>query len=104
MFGKKHEILDFFYFLFWSMFFMRFGIYVQEFFKFFIKDDFFICKNAIKNNLHPIVTQILKFWILWVVIYPELRIEILRSMEKELFQSDLPFLSYGQKTTTFSDF
>ena len=38
---------------------------------------------------------------MWVVIYPELCIEILRPMEKDLAQSDLPFLSYGQKTAIF---
>ena len=38
---------------------------------------------------------------MWVIIYPQLRIEILRPMEKVLAQSDLPFLSYGQKTAIF---
>ena len=38
-----------------------------------------------------------------VVIHPELRIKILRPMEKELAQSDLPVLSYGQKTENFWD-
>ena len=43
----------------------------------------------------------MQFLFLWVVIYPELRIEILRPMEKELAQSDFPFLSYSQKTAIF---
>ena len=36
-----------------------------------------------------------------VVIHPELRIKILRPMEKDLAQSDLAVLSYGQKTAIF---
>ena len=38
---------------------------------------------------------------MWVIIYPELRMEILRPMEKELAQSNMPFLSYSQKTAFF---
>ena len=36
-----------------------------------------------------------------VAIHPELYFEILRSMVKKKLKSDLPFLSYGQKTTIF---
>ena len=89
----------FFIFYLGQYFFICFGIYVQEFFEFFKNDDFWLCKNAIENWVYLIVTQILKFWFFWVVIHPELRIEILRPMEKEFAQLDLPFLSYGQKTS-----
>ena len=43
----------------------------------------------------------MKFWILRVVIYPEIHIEIIRLMVKELAQFDLAFLSYSQKTVIF---
>ena len=33
-----------------------------------------------------------------------MHIEILRPMVKELAQSDLPFLSYGQKTVVFEEY
>ena len=36
-----------------------------------------------------------------VAIHPELYFEILRPMVKKVAQSDLPFLSYGQKTAIF---
>ena len=36
-----------------------------------------------------------------VAIHPELYFEILRPMVKKKAQSDLPFLSYGQKTAIF---
>ena len=57
--------------------------------------------GALENWAYPIETQILKFWFLWVFIHPELRIKILRPVEKDLAQSDLPVLSYGQKTANF---
>ena len=36
-----------------------------------------------------------------VAIHPELYFEILRPMVKKKLKSDLPFLSYGQKTAIF---
>ena len=66
-----------------------------------ILTPFFLVGNCFKVCLCPIETQILKFWFVLVVIHPELRIKILRPMEKELAQSDLPVLSYGQKTANF---
>ena len=36
-----------------------------------------------------------------VAIHPELYFEILRPMVKKVAQSNLPFLSYGQKTAIF---
>ena len=36
-----------------------------------------------------------------VAIHPELYFEILRPMVKKKLTSDLPFLSYGQKTAIF---
>ena len=36
-----------------------------------------------------------------VAIHQQLYFEILRTMVKKLAQSDLPFLSYGQKTAIF---
>ena len=44
------------------MFFICVCIYVEEFFEFFKKDDFWLCKNAIENWVYLIVTHILKFW------------------------------------------
>ena len=69
---------------------------MKELFEFFKKIDFYLPKNAIENLVYPILNQILKFLFLWVVIHPELCIEILRPMVKDLAQLDLPFLSYGQ--------
>ena len=97
-FGEEHEI----WFLFWSMFF--FCVLVNMFRNFFnlkTKNDFWLWRNAIENWVYPIVTKIRKYWFLWVVIYPELHIEILKPMEKELAQSDIPFLSYGQTIAMF---
>ena len=82
---------------------MCFGILVQEFLKFFKKYYFWLCKNPIENWLYPIETQTLKFWSLWVVIHPELCIEILRPMEKELAQLDIPFLAMAKKLQFFWD-
>ena len=74
---------------------------MKELFKFFKKEYFYLCKNAIEDLAYPIETQILKFWIFGVVIYPEMHIEILKPWVKELAQSDLPFFRCGQKTEKF---
>ena len=58
----------------------------------------------IEDLAYSIETQILKFWILGVVIHPEMQSKILRPMVKELAQFDLPFLSYGQITANFDHF
>ena len=50
-----------------------------------------LCKNAIEDLAYPIETQTLKFWILGVVIYPEMQNKILRPMVKKLAQLDLQF-------------
>ena len=94
---------------YWIFFIFYLGLYFSYaflyicsgIFQIFKKNDVWHCKNATENWVYPIETQILKFWVFWVVIHPELRIEILRPMEKDLAQSDLPVLSYGQKTANF---
>ena len=93
----------FWFFILVDIFLLYFCILFQEFFEFLKKNDVWLCKNALKDWVNPIETQILKFWFLWVFIHPELRIKILRPMEKDLAQSDLPVLSYGQKTENFCD-
>ena len=57
--------------------------------------------GALENLAYPYKSQILKFWNMGVAIHPELYFEILRPMVKKKLKSDLPFLSYGQKTAIF---
>ena len=57
--------------------------------------------GALENWAYPYKSQILKFWNIGVAIHPELYFDILRPMVKILAQSDLPFLSYGQKNAIF---
>ena len=74
---------------------------MKELFEFLKKKYFYYCKNALEDLAYPIETQILKFWILGVVIHPEMQSKILRPMVKKLAQLDLLFLSYGQITVNF---
>ena len=54
--------------------------------------------------VNPIISQFSKFWILGVVIRPDIGHKILRPMVKELALYDLRFFSYGQKTAIFGHF
>ena len=65
-----------------------------------------ICTDhgSLENLAFPYNSQILKFWNMEIAIHPELYFEILRPMVMKKLKSDIPFLSYGQKTATFTDF
>ena len=53
-------------------------------------------KIALKIGYSPIKVKFWSFEVFGVVIHPEVHIEILRHMSKELAQFNLPFFSYGQ--------
>ena len=50
----------------------------------------YLRKFGPEDFVYPYIKSNFKFWILKVVIYPEMHIEILRLMVKELALSDLP--------------
>ena len=64
----------------------------------------YLCGGGSGNLVNPIISQFSKFWILGVVIHPDVGHKILRPMVKELALYDLRFLSYGQKTPIFGHF
>ena len=53
-------------------------------FQIFQKKYFDLSKNSIEDLVYSIETQILKFWIMGVVIHPEIQNKFLRHMVKEL--------------------
>ena len=61
----------------------------------------YLRKFGPEDFVYPYIKSNFKFWILRVVIYPEMHIKILRSMVKELAQSNLQFLRYSKKTANF---
>ena len=93
----------------WIQNFLHYFLYAIRYicegtFWIFKKRFFYYCKNALEDLAYPIEIQILKFWILGIVIHPKMQNRILRLMVKDLAQLDLPFLSYDQITVNYCHF